>query len=83
MIHDASRPLSAWTLRPLLNPPSVPYPDIVAQTTDANGKVLGTWDGDSPIENTGVQQHFYVHEDLLEGKWGMENWRSRKVSDYE
>jgi hypothetical protein len=78
-LHESTRPLSTWQLRPLESPPTVAYPDIFAQTEDKNGKVLGRWDGER--EEGQVVKTFMVHEDLLEGIWGLEGWRSHKTSD--
>lgn len=78
-IHEATRPLSTWQLAPLSTPPSQAYPDIVAQTEDKHGKVLGRWDGER--EEGKVVKTFMVHEDLLEGIWGLDGWRSHKSSD--
>lgn len=78
-IHEATRPLSTWQLAPLSTPPSQAYPDIVAQTEDKHGKVLGRWDGEQ--EEGKVIKTFMVHEDLLEGIWGLDGWRSHKTSD--
>lgn len=78
-LHESTRPLSTWQLRPLELPPTVAYPDIVAQTEDKNGKILGRWDGEK--EEGQVVKTFMVHEDLLEGIWGLEGWRSHKTSD--
>ncbi|CDZ98387.1 hypothetical protein [Phaffia rhodozyma] len=75
-VHDSPRPLSTWALGPLKYAPNEPYPDIVAQTEDKNGKIIGRWDGE--FEEGKINRVFMVHEDLLEGKWGMDNWRSRK-----
>lgn len=72
--------MASWQLRPLLTPPTVAFPDIVAQTADKNGTVLGSWDGEGSKElDAGtVRKDFMVHEELLKGVWGMDGWRSRK-----
>lgn len=75
------RPLTTWELRPLALPPTEPYPDIVAQTEDKDGNILGRWDGE--FEEGETQKVFFVAEELLEGKFGMWNWKRRTGSDYE
>lgn len=71
--------MASWNLRPLVTAPTVPFPDIVAQTADKNGIVLGQWDGEENIEGIKrLKRDFMVHEDLLKGVWGMDGWRHRE-----
>ena len=74
--------MATWELRHALTPPTTAFPDIVAQTADKNGIVLGQWDGEGPELDSGkVQKTFMVHEELLKGVWGMDGWRSNKETE--
>ena len=71
--------MATWELRHALTPPVEAFPDIVAQTADKNGIVLGQWDGEGAELDSGkVQKTFMVHEELLKGVWGMDGWRPNK-----
>lgn len=77
-LTHSSRPLSTWHLRPLPTLPTEPFPDIVAQTTDKHGKVLGEWDGEH-AETGSVNRFFMVHEDVLDklpAELGVRGWKA-------